>query len=75
MTSSKTMWWPLKPPGAAAKKLPKPELPSPTPTPLVGAEIDEAKKKARKRPRGRGSTVLAGRLMSILNGQGGEMIF
>jgi len=43
-------------------KMPPP--PAPLATPLMIEETEEAKKKARKRPLGRPSTILAGRLMS-----------
>ena len=48
--------------------------PDPTPTPIPGREIDEAKKKVRKRAgRGRQQNILAGQMMSqrgnILNTQ------
>ena len=67
MTSSKTLWWPFKPPGANGKKaLPKPITPSPSPVPMELPEIEEAKRKVRGRAKkkGRAATILAGRMMA-----------
>lgn len=72
MTSSKALWWPLKPPGGGDSKRPKiqvPEEPGPSPMPIRGREEEEAKKKVRlkARRRGRESTILAGRMTAQLN--------
>lgn len=65
MTSSKTMWWPMKPPGADGKKVaPEPTLPPPSPVVMEIEETEEAKRRVRGRKRGRPSTILAGRLTS-----------
>ena len=61
--SAKTLWWPLKPPGAGAKK---PDLPS-EPEPIEEVEIieEEAAEAAQRRKKkllrgGRRATILSG---------------
>ncbi len=51
--------------GSRRPKIQVPIEPDPIPTPIPGREIDEAKKKIRKRAgRGRQQNILAGRMMS-----------
>ena len=61
--SSKTLWWPFKPPGAGAKK---PSLP-PEPEPIEEVEVieEEAAEAARRKKKkllagGRRATILSG---------------
>lgn len=49
-----------------------PAAPSPAPMPLMQEEIEAAKKKVKKRPKGRVSTILAGQLMSQHEGARGK---